>query len=592
MKNGMGFLWVLGLLMWVGVAFPQGRQYQIGVSKDNLSWFWEGRLELSANSGSKSQFLLKNRFLSNLFRSGNLDNKWKDENNLTGSWSLWYRPYLKISTNFISHIFSDENTFVKFSKHLLVERFEYHPHKSIKLAPGIGYATEDIYSFRDRGWYTEFNMDIRDYELGGYHNTTSGKSSWFFFPGRRNQEHKIFLSFRKDFSAYASDSLQVGYEFRENAYHLAQSQNLENVEVNARYLYNMLVYSLTRNSRFDLETRVQNRDVFQTNPDLQNQRKEFSLNNRLRYIYQGNRIHTRLSFLTGSLTNRASRAQSSGYLSTNNIQGLQTAFTLFSGWNFTPRDQLSTSLSYTKYEYTSPDTAQHIDEDDIRFIGDVAYRHRFSPFFEGAIHFNVYLYHQIYIHASRSGNNNWNRIYQLRPVFRLKIPGVLENTNSLKILANYTVYDFEEFLPQIRSYIYRKMIFSDSLTVYLTRAIRFLALYQLEKEDNGTFFKDVFAQQVSRELTSHFVDISLVYTRFQRMKMITGWNWYIRREWSYAPEFRQSRDYFAFSPRLTLMVTLSRRLMLHMTYAPKVYRDIDLPHRYYVTGYIRLRYLF
>ncbi len=587
------FFAVLLLLCWrVLWAQAQPGNYQIGISKDNLSWFWEGRLNLSTSLRSRGQFYLKNRFLSNLFRESVLDNKWKDENNLEGGWSILFRPHLKFSTHFISHIFSDENTFVKFSKHLLVERLEYQPRPEIRITPGLGYATEDIYSFRDRGWYSEFDVNVNDYQFYGYRNTTRAKSAWFFFPGRRNQEHKVFVAFRKEFSALASDSLQVGYEFRENAYHLAQTYDLENVEVNGRYLYNLLIYSLTRNARFDLETRMQNRDVFQENPNLQNWRKEFSLNNRLRYVYRGRTLETRLALLTGQLTNRATRSQTSGYLSTNNIQGLQTAFNIFLGWDLSPRDRLSSNFSYTKYEYASPDTAQHIDEDDLRFIGDVAYRHRFSDYFEGALHLNLYLYHQIYIHASRSGNNNWNRIYQMQPIFRLHIPGVLENTNSLKILANYTVYDFEEYLPKIRSYIYRKMIFSDSLALYLTPVMKLQLLYQLEKEDNGTFFKDVFAEQVSRELTSHFIDLSLIYSRLHRLKMITGWNWYIRKEWSHTPEFHQSRNYFAFSPRLTLMLSLTNRLMLHMTYAPKMYRDIDIPSRYYVTGYLRLKYVF
>ena len=299
-----------------------------------------------------------------------------------------------------------------------------------------------------------------------------------------------------------------------------------------------------------------------------------------------------LSFSSKQSTSLSSRTPTSNSVLRTDIDGLQAAFNLFMNWFISPRDESRFSFSYTKYEYSSPDTSQTIDEDDLRFIIDFMYRHYFSPYFALTFKTNLYLYHQIYIHQSRSANNNWNRIYQLGPSFRFSIPNILVHTNQIKILANYTVYDFEEILPEVRSYIFRKLVYSDSLNIFLTGNLKLNVTYQLEKEDNGTFFKDIFAEQVSRELTSHFIDLGLVYTRIRSIQVTTALNWYIRREWNVFPEKRQIRNYRSFSPRLILNYNMNRRLILTLDYAPRISRNFNYKREYFTTARINLNYLF
>lgn len=255
-------------------------------------------------------------------------------------------------------------------------------------------------------------------------------------------------------------------------------------------------------------------------------------------------------------------------------------------------DEMQLNFSYTKYEYSSPDTSQSIDEDDVRFIIDLNYSHRFSRYFLFRLNTNLYLYHQIYIFPNRSANNNWNRIYQLAPSFVHQIGDRFENVYQLKILANYTVYDFEEILPEVRSYLFRKLIFSDTLRVKVSGGLKIQTFYQLEKEDNGTFFEDIFAQQVSRELVSHYLDIALIYYRIKGFEISTALNWYIRQEWNMMPERQLVRDYQAFSPRLSILYHMGQHLFFYATLSPRVYQDINIEEQYFSTGRLNLKYLF
>ena len=588
---------VLLLVLSGGEAGAQENIYRINANKDNLSWIWLGQLQLNYQTGDKSSFMLQNHFSSNLFRKTIQGDRWRDDNDLISSWIYRFNNNVQASTKLKSNVFAERNRLSRFSKHLIMEEILYQPSGNIQLKPALGFTYEDIYGFQDQGWYTRMEVKVRNYDLSGYTNSTDANSSLFFFPDRRNQEHRYFVAFHKKFSNQASDSIRVGYEFIENSYPvlistLAEEKNLEKVGINTRFLYNELIYRLSDQSFFNVQTELQTRDASTSNPELHNHREEVNFANRFGIQHLGAKFQSGFIFSSSQQTSLSTRIPISGIESRTDIDGLQAAFNFFLNWFITPRDESRLTFSYTKYEYSSPDTTQTIDEDDLRFIIDFRYRHLFSPYFALTVKTNLYLYHQIYIHQSRSANNNWNRIFQLAPSFWFSIPNVLVHTNQIKILANYTVYDFEDVLPEVRSYIFRKLIYSDSLSIFLTGNLKFNFTYQLEKGDNGTFFKDIFAEQISREIVSHFIDLGLVYTRIQGIQLITAFNWQIRREWNMFPVRRQVRDYYSFGPRMAVNYNMNRRLLLSVDFSPRIYRDFNIVQQYYTMARVNLNYLF
>ena len=160
------------------------------------------------------------------------------------------------------------------------------------------------------------------------------------------------------------DSIRVGYEFIKNAYYLSRSGNLENVEINARFLYNKLQYIMSEKSRLEVETRLQNRDINQQNESLQNRREELNLVNRFNWQYTSLKFRSGFTFAASQTTNRASRMADGGRQVRTDLEGLQSAFNYYNDWQISSRDALRLNFSYTKYEYTSPDTTQKIDEDE------------------------------------------------------------------------------------------------------------------------------------------------------------------------------------------------------------------------------------
>ena len=616
------------LLKWVCccafvTALPLPAQtpslYQLDFRKDYISWMWQGKLQSAIKTGKQSQLTLNEQFSSNLFRQSAQGDKWRDDNEFRLAWRQPLSRVFQTRSLIDSKIFSDENAGREFSRHLLAQELTVQLHPQVRLTPALGLAVEEAFNNRDQGWYTRAGLKIDRLDMGGYINNSDLNSTIRAFPGRRNLEHSFFTGWSKDFSQYASDSLRIGYQLSESRYFINPGQSSileaprEQVVINARFLANQLQYRLSERSFLAVLTNLKNRSIDQQTPSLSiadsvtiNLRKEFSLENQIQHLIFSERFRIQNGILFSQVRN-----DNPGF--NTDINTLQTAFS--STVQFTPsrRDLLWSKFSYSKFEYNTPNASDRggsgislnnrEDRDEQRFIFDAGYRHRFSPYFAATVKGNLYLFHQIYIRSGRSQNNNWNRIYQMSALFDHQLGERVRHDQQIKILANYTVFDFEELLPQVRSYVFRKLVYTDSLSIGLTDNLSYIQIYQLEKEDNGTFFQKSFTQQVSKELTAHFLNFNLQHQDVLGLKVTSGVTLFLRDEWQFTPsrERKRVRAYRSITPRFTVLYPAGERLLLYFTYAPNRstnrFRSINTTAyseniQYFTSGNVNLQYRF
>jgi hypothetical protein len=438
-------------------------------------------------------------------------------------------------------------------------------------------------------------LEINKLDMGGYLNSTDLNSVVRGFPGRKNQEHSFFTSWNKEFSDRSSDSLRIGYQYSDNKYYLAQNNSnsqqpdaLEEVTINARFVNNELTYQTGEASRLSVITEFKNRMINQDNPFLEtaNRRQEIFVSNQFNYLFNWGILDANTGVMFSQTINDNPGNET-------DINDLQAALTSRFRLHLSKRDIFTSRFYYTKYEYNTPEEENNVDDrDEQRFIIDADYRHRFSPYFELKLKSHIYLYHQIFLSAQRSANNNWNRIYQLAAGFNYRLADNIQHRHQIKILANYTAFDFDEILPQIRSYVFRKLIYTDSLTIKLTEFLYFNSYYQLENEDNGTFFKDEFSQQVTKEIKAHFLNLSLQHQRILGFQLTTGITFYWRDEWTFIPTEKKVRELRSVAPRITIIYPASTRLLLFATYAPNRITNFGENAEYFTTGKLNMQYFF
>ena len=581
------------LFLAVPVRAQEVPRFSLQLDKDVVSWNWQGLLRWHSPAVESGGLRVFNRFTSNLFRESRSDRKWKDENQLEVQWARPLSRRVHLGARLTSRVFSDQNSFVQFSKHVLAAEAQIDLRPTVHLLPATGLAVEESYSIRDEGWYGRMGLKINGLDMGGYLNYTDFNSVVRAFPGRRNQEHNFFTGWSTRFSEQASDSLRLGYQFAENRYYLAQSSPLspginalEQVVIHARILFNQLDYRVTPKSRLTVQTQFKDREINQTNPFLENRRDELVLENQVHYQFPLAGFRTHLGLLFSQTTRDNPNLQ-------NDIDALQTALTLGLSHDWKEGHRWWTRLSYTKYEYNTPDTVVNNDDrDEQRFIIDAGYTHQFSPFFRLTLTGRVYLYHQIFIHFTRSANNSWNRIFQLAAGFQHRPSEAFHHTSQIKILANYTVFDFDELFPRARSFLFRQLIYTDSLTLRLTPSLSLNTIYQLERQDNGTFFKSIFAQQVTKALTSHYLSVMLKKKRVLGFVITSGLAYFIRNEWNLIPEKRQVRQFRSITPRITVSYPLGRRVLFYASYAPTRTSNFGQEVQHFTNGSLRMTYFF
>ncbi len=582
----------------------QPSEYTLTLNKRFISWSWLTTFNGNYNIGQNSTLGIQNQFRSNLYRQNASDERWKDENTFVLGWERVLNPKLSLRSYLNSRIFSDENTSVEFNKHLLAQEAMYKPSKRVLIKPALGWTTEQAFDNRDQAIYTRLGIRLSKFDMGDYRNSTDLSSEVRFFPDRKNQDHSLFTGWNTNFSKLASDSLRVGYQYSESRYFLNPTATFlergieapqEQVIINTQFLFNQLTYRTSPSANLVLLTTLRNRALDQSNPDTLLQREEFALENQFQYVY----ATPRMQLQSGIIFSQTDRDNPGLF---TDISSLQTAFSNSLQFKVTPEQRYWARLSFAKYEYNTPNDGMDAeDRDEQRFIVDTGYAWRISPYYKLTLNANVYLFHQIYLRSGRSQNNSWNRIFQLSGAFEHRLGRRWTHQSKLKILANYTVFDFDELLLNVNSFLFRKLIYSDSLAVGITKNLEISSIYQWEQEDNGAFFKNSFSQQILKELSAHFISISLKHRNVFGLHLTSGVSFFIRDEWSFRPERVRVRKFRSFTPRLSLLYPAGKKLLLFLNYAPNRARNrtrsnsstpFSLSEQNFTSGSLKLTYLF
>ncbi|MGH2567930.1 MAG: hypothetical protein ACRDGA_06285, partial [Bacteroidota bacterium] len=132
------------------------------------------------------------------------------------------------------------------------------------------------------------------------------------------------------------------------------------------------------------------------------------------------------------------------------------------------RDQLNIVGSASILRYDTPDTLNTDDRDELQLSFGIEAIHTAGRYLRVSLAADAVLGHLVYLHRQQSANNNWNRIIRFSPKVEYTPAAWLRTVNTAEVLANYTVYDFEDQVAFVRSFSFRQASWSDSTILRLT----------------------------------------------------------------------------------------------------------------------------
>jgi hypothetical protein len=186
---------------------------------------------------------------------------------------------------------------------------------------------------------------------------------------------------------------------------------------------------------------------------------------------------------------------------------------------YSNRFELSTSSSILKYD--TPSESNSDDRDELNVILYLGHRYNNLNNFILTTSIDLNLYHTVYIFSEKSANNNWNRVLRFTANNIFTPAKGLRTVNTFSVLANYTVYDFEDIISTVRSYSFRQMNFKDSTILRFTEELGLDIYGEIKLYERGELNWNAFSERPLNYFEDKIINSQLNYF-FNKFIIISG----------------------------------------------------------------------
>ncbi len=397
------------------------------------------------------------------------------------------------------------------SVHSFFGGMDYHPVRGIILSPLAGYRWDNQGIADDAGMHYGLAAITRGLSSDGYSFEGDAQFHQDRLSPRTLDDHFVRALVQKQFDGRTRDSLHAAfYRNRKEFYSLIDSSltidsRMENIltignllayEISPRLLTSVFVgisgRALDKSTRFASGS-SSSPITFPTTID------EFFLEARLQAAYRDQVLgaHAGFQYAERSETHAAlpldgmpPGSQSlfderNEQEQTKNSIGKRTALGGTVEFSASRSDTLALSGSGSILRYDTPSNANTEDRDELLIAMSLTSRHRLGSYLHLRLTLDGTLSHAVYLLKERSANNNRNRILRFIPRVYYRPFRSFSSTNTFEVLANYTVYDFEEQSVQIKSFSYRQFAWLDSTNVELSSRVGLDFMVYLKLYERG-----------------------------------------------------------------------------------------------------------
>ncbi len=519
-----------------GIRFRQELNTYVWQLGFRQQWRWN----------QKWQVYLQEQFKSSLLHLGNNQNKWKDEQDVAVMLNFRLLPKLTLVGDVHSIIFLDKQSGFHNDIHSygMAAGFHYRPNERLSIKSSAGPRWEKRLLQHDVGRYYALDATADAVEWGDYRNYARVALARDEYDRRKNHDAQIDYRVGRLFSAGSADSLRFFFNQRRRDNYTSEAGDVESLREGAKGVENHLVYGIAANVFLRLQNSFVLRDVelvsFANKQILRRRKRNDEVGDHtlvldwrpkrwygrltLSYIFQSqkyeiSRIDERVPFSQRTAFITPDNQSHRLFLSNENMLAI--------GY----RDSVFSYASISRFQYDTPDTNNFDDRDELRINTRLVWAHVFQPSLRGELQASVNLYHMVYIFGERSADNNWNRVFRLRPVLAYTIDKTFRWWQAFEVLANYVDYDFEPADGQTKSFVFRKFAYDDSLRFRLTPRSTLTCDYRLQLEENGELFWEQWKERVLTTRTSHWLQLRWTYRHHSSLEWAPGYTFYVRNEW-------------------------------------------------------------
>lgn len=463
---------------------------------------------------------LSNLYLSNVSKLG--QNFFRDYNNFRFILNYSIRDNFEAGAGF-QNIFLTDDKNVETNKNnssYYFSNFNYYLNSSVLLNSKLGIKTEDQIGEYNSGFSGLFKANANNYFLNDYR--TSGDLILFYenLIQKQNHNYELNANVYKRFTANADNTgfLRI-YNLRNDFFFPASQSiagqynvknNIEKRSENYLYIGDNLNYSFSDDIMMSLYGFYVNRLVtkeykykpapedilFENTYDTKINEDNLELSgilnynfnkliSQLRLVYTERSENHTLINTEGLNPSQISQLENAEKNKNNNSRRTSAILDLVYLLSNTNSFGITGTSSLLRYDTDFDEN--YDDRDELESIFSAVHRYNNLINFDVQTRFDFIVSKLSYIFSQRSANNYKNRIYKLSSQSNFSPTEGFITKNSFQVLANYTVYDFEDIISQVQSFSYRQLSLWDSTTYKITKQLSADFRGELKYYEQGQF---------------------------------------------------------------------------------------------------------
>ncbi|MBK8945818.1 MAG: hypothetical protein IPM32_11195 [Ignavibacteriae bacterium] len=478
----------------------------------------------------------------------------KDEQSLSLIGEYKYVPTFQIGVLTQNNIYSNDRKIAINEASILHSTIytKYSPIDQFKVIPYVGYSINKQVNEDDRGAIYGSNILLEKYNLNEFQISSNLNFQNEDISPRKNYNRLVSIKVKNDFDLNLTNLISGDYSnVRKDFYFEADSltSNIYNISKNIqsrienRYFIEERIFNSRFNSDFyfDLSGRASYRNIDRitkfknlTNIELStfdSQINEFRLDFSGITEYNSESFFGRIKI---DYSERDEKYSAKKILNSNNIifdqrtqlekrknnNSQYTTISAVGNYSITNSDNLLFTLLHRKLIYDTPSEDNFDDRDELLSILRLSYLKSFNHLFNFFLNIEGSINHIVYIFAERSSNNNTRRNIKLSSGGEY-LGTNLYSKNTFEVSANYTSYDFEDVIPNIKSFSFRQFTAKDSTSLKLYKKVFADFSGYVKLSEQGDFVWSNFTNNPERYLAEYFLE-PIFNIKYSQIKIGVG----------------------------------------------------------------------
>jgi len=540
-----------------------------------------------------------NYYMSNVSKLG--QNFFRDYNNFR--FLLFYnvKKNLDAGIGFQNKFFTDDKNIEtnKNNSSFYFTNLDFRFNDNVLLNTKIGLKTEDQIGEYNSGFSSILTGEANNFFYKDY--LTNGRLILFYenLIQKQNHNYELSSSIYKRFTNEADNTGMIKFHNQRNDFFFPATpsvvnqfnvkNNIEKRIENYYYIGDNLNYSLSNNLMLSLGGILTNRNItkefkyrassanilFENVYDTKIIEDNLELSGVLNYNWY--KIISQLKLIYNERSENHSLINTAGMTSSQiaeleraeknkNNNSRRTSLLLDIIYLFSNTNSFGITGSASLLRYDTDFDENFDDRDELETIFSAVHRYHNLLNFDLQTRFDVILSRLSYIFSQQSANNYKNKIYRLTSQSIFSPMKNITTKNSVQVLANYTIYDFEDIISQVQSFSYRQLSIKDSSRYNITRRLALDFSGELKLYEQGQFNNREFSVKPIAYFEEQYYNPELSYMFNDFFEVKAGYKYFRQNRYLYEiSEKRLVNTFKSFGPVGKINLYLYNQSIINFT---------------------------